>query len=212
MALTIDTRTATEYGVVRTFGQGDFQFNNFGSSNPATLSRVPGRIVERAVRPWRRLCRSRVRLSPVRRLHLRQVRLGLCHAVAGLSLATSPRTCSAARTPTPASTTFSTPPSSATAYRPRSVSMIRPCGTAPPSTTWASPVRSAPTAPDRTPMPARMRPKSSAGSGSIRLGVSSRFRPRRMRSVVRSTRWQPARCRTTCPKSAATPTPNGVAL
>src|SRR6185369_5779843 len=34
MALTIDTRTATEYGVVRTFGQGDFQFQNFGSSNP----------------------------------------------------------------------------------------------------------------------------------------------------------------------------------
>jgi hypothetical protein len=37
MALTIDTRTATEYGVVRTFGQGDFQFNNFGSSNPAVV-------------------------------------------------------------------------------------------------------------------------------------------------------------------------------
>jgi len=34
MALTIDTRTATEYGVVRTFGQGDFQFQNFGTSNP----------------------------------------------------------------------------------------------------------------------------------------------------------------------------------
>ena len=34
MALTVDTRTATEYGVVRTFGQGDFQFNNFGTSNP----------------------------------------------------------------------------------------------------------------------------------------------------------------------------------
>ena len=34
MALTVDTRTATEYGVVRTFGQGDFQFNNFGNSNP----------------------------------------------------------------------------------------------------------------------------------------------------------------------------------
>ena len=31
MALTVDTRTATEYGVVRTFGQGDFQFNNFGN-------------------------------------------------------------------------------------------------------------------------------------------------------------------------------------
>src|ERR1700742_1488448 len=36
MALTIDTRTSTEYGVVRTFGQGDFQFNNVGggSANP----------------------------------------------------------------------------------------------------------------------------------------------------------------------------------
>src|SRR6185369_3941808 len=41
MALTIDTRTATEYGVVRTFGQGDFQFNNFGTSNPATLNAFP---------------------------------------------------------------------------------------------------------------------------------------------------------------------------
>ncbi|ANW00762.1 porin [Bradyrhizobium icense] len=37
MALTVDTRTATEYGVVRTFGQGDFQFNNVGggSANPS---------------------------------------------------------------------------------------------------------------------------------------------------------------------------------
>jgi hypothetical protein len=42
MALTIDTRTATEYGVVRTFGQGDFQFNNFGSSNPSALAAFPG--------------------------------------------------------------------------------------------------------------------------------------------------------------------------
>src|SRR3954471_7584145 len=33
MALTVDTRTATEYGVVRTFGQGDFQFQNFGTSS-----------------------------------------------------------------------------------------------------------------------------------------------------------------------------------
>jgi hypothetical protein len=41
MALTVDTRTATEYGVVRTFGQGDFQFNNFGSSNPTTLTAFP---------------------------------------------------------------------------------------------------------------------------------------------------------------------------
>src|SRR5260221_4657937 len=29
MALTVDTRTATEYGVGRTFAPGDFQLNNF---------------------------------------------------------------------------------------------------------------------------------------------------------------------------------------
>ena len=33
MALTIDTRTATEYGVVRTFGQGDFQFSTQGAGS-----------------------------------------------------------------------------------------------------------------------------------------------------------------------------------
>src|SRR5258708_9978401 len=33
MALTIDTRTATEYGVVRTFGQADFQFSSFGATS-----------------------------------------------------------------------------------------------------------------------------------------------------------------------------------
>jgi hypothetical protein len=48
MALTVDTRTATEYGVVRTFGQGDFQFNNFGTSNPAPRSqRRAGRSTTR---------------------------------------------------------------------------------------------------------------------------------------------------------------------
>jgi hypothetical protein len=40
-ALNIDTRTNTEYGIVRTFAQGDFQFNNFGSSNPSTLGAAP---------------------------------------------------------------------------------------------------------------------------------------------------------------------------
>src|SRR5882757_4320746 len=40
MALTIDTRTATEYGVVRTFGQGDFQFSTLGANtfNPNSLN------------------------------------------------------------------------------------------------------------------------------------------------------------------------------
>jgi hypothetical protein len=42
-ALTIDTRTATEYGVVRTFGQADFQFDTLGSNttNPSVLT-APG--------------------------------------------------------------------------------------------------------------------------------------------------------------------------
>src|SRR3989442_773832 len=39
MALTVDTRTATEYGVVRTFAQADFQFTTFNSStlNPSSF-------------------------------------------------------------------------------------------------------------------------------------------------------------------------------
>jgi hypothetical protein len=44
MALTVDTRTATEYGVVRTFAQGDFQFTTFNSSslNPASIATNSG--------------------------------------------------------------------------------------------------------------------------------------------------------------------------
>src|SRR6195256_4301999 len=43
MALTVDTRTATEYGVVRTFGQADFQFQTLGNNttNPAVAAAVP---------------------------------------------------------------------------------------------------------------------------------------------------------------------------
>src|ERR1700716_695556 len=41
MALTIDTRTASEYGVVRTFLQGNFQFNTFGTSNGTVLGSSP---------------------------------------------------------------------------------------------------------------------------------------------------------------------------
>ena len=48
MALTVDTRTATEYGVVRTFGQGDFQFQNLGNTNAVSL----------ACRSRRRQCNS----------------------------------------------------------------------------------------------------------------------------------------------------------
>src|ERR1700710_29595 len=43
MALTVDTRTATEYGVVRTFGQADFQFQTLGhnNTNPAGQATLP---------------------------------------------------------------------------------------------------------------------------------------------------------------------------
>ena len=72
MALTIDTRTATEYGVVRTFGQGDFQFQNFGNSNPGTAAFTNTPSQQRfSLHRWRRLCGRRVPLHPVRRLHLR---------------------------------------------------------------------------------------------------------------------------------------------
>src|SRR5437762_12590516 len=39
LALTVDTRTATEDGVVRTFAQGDFQFTTFNSNsvNPCSF-------------------------------------------------------------------------------------------------------------------------------------------------------------------------------
>src|SRR6266850_8278522 len=44
MALTIDTRTATEYGVVRTFAQADFQFSTLGAStfNPNSIASNAG--------------------------------------------------------------------------------------------------------------------------------------------------------------------------
>src|ERR1700742_192315 len=44
MALTVDTRTATEYGVVRTFAQGDFQFQNFGTTNPNVIGAAPSSL------------------------------------------------------------------------------------------------------------------------------------------------------------------------
>jgi len=50
MAITVDTRTATEYGVVRTFGQGDFQFQNFGTTNPGNpATNFPGAPLNNAL-------------------------------------------------------------------------------------------------------------------------------------------------------------------
>ena len=41
LGLTVDTRTATEYGVLRTFALGDFQFQNFGTADPLFVSAPP---------------------------------------------------------------------------------------------------------------------------------------------------------------------------
>ena len=74
MAITVDTRTATEYGVVRTFGQADFQFTTLGNNttNPNTINMVApigsANILEQS---RRRLCRSRNGVHPVRGLHFR---------------------------------------------------------------------------------------------------------------------------------------------
>jgi Porin subfamily len=42
VAITLDTRTATEYGVVRTFGQLDWSFNGFVNQNPVSLAGFTG--------------------------------------------------------------------------------------------------------------------------------------------------------------------------
>jgi hypothetical protein len=41
LQLNVDTRTATEYGVVRTFGLANFNFQNNGTNNPTTLATFP---------------------------------------------------------------------------------------------------------------------------------------------------------------------------
>ena len=84
----------------------------------------------------RRLCRDGIHLPPVRRFHLRQVGVGLCLAVAGFPGQHQFESASAAKIPIPASTTSSTPRSSATACPAPSASTIPSCGTAPRSSIW----------------------------------------------------------------------------
>ena len=71
MALTVDTRTATEYGVVRTFGQGDFQFNNLRRpNNPNSVNTTLGNNATCCPAQAAATSRSNS-FHPVRRLHLR---------------------------------------------------------------------------------------------------------------------------------------------
>jgi hypothetical protein len=71
LGLSVDTRTATEYGVVRTFAVADFQFTTFGGStnNPAALAGAAAGSPARRTRWW--LCQRRTDFPAVRRLHVR---------------------------------------------------------------------------------------------------------------------------------------------
>ena len=74
MALTVDTRTATEYGVVRTFGQGDFQFSTLGGNtyNPTSINETsPVGGTQLLDTPGGGYVGGRNGVHPVRRLHLR---------------------------------------------------------------------------------------------------------------------------------------------
>ena len=74
MALTVDTRTATEYGVVRTFGQLDWSFD--------LTERQLQRSRNHSQRPADRDGNA---VPPVRWVHFGTLRLSLCDALAWLS-------------------------------------------------------------------------------------------------------------------------------
>jgi hypothetical protein len=74
-ALTVDTRTATEYGVVRTFAQGTGRLPvldlGIEHLHPAVDQRLfAGWRVEPARYSRRRLCGGRIRVPAIRRVHL----------------------------------------------------------------------------------------------------------------------------------------------
>ena len=104
MALTVDTRTATEYGVVRTFGQGDFQFTTLGNNrqpdsvNGVAAGRHSTNLLTRPAAAMSRSkwCSSSSQASPsVSRLRP-TLRRGM--VIPG----NNTRSCSAAMTPSPA--------------------------------------------------------------------------------------------------------------
>ena len=86
MVLTIDTRTATEYGVVRTFGPANIQFTTLGGSS-FSLNSVNFTSPVAGVQLLERPAAAMWRLGSfpaVRRVHLRQVGLRLRLALAGV--------------------------------------------------------------------------------------------------------------------------------
>ena len=190
MALTVDTRTATEYGVVRTFGQGDFQFNNLGGStaNPTRFTALPGVNANLLYTAGGGYVAVEYLFIQFAGFTFGKSASAYCDALEGFPGNINSSLLGGNNTDTGVNNI------QYTAEFGNGVSAS--IGLDDP-TVWdrtsvynlASPARSAPTAPARTPMPARMRPTSSATSASIRPGVCSSSRPPRMRSTLPTTRW-----------------------
>ena len=195
--------------MVRTFGQGDFQFHNFGSSNPSsTVGRRPGR-------------KPRNRSTPgggyvaVEYLFIQ---------FAGFTFGKSSSAYSTPWNGFPGNINSSLLGGNNTDTGVNNIQYTAEFGNG----VSASIGLDDPTVWDRTAVynlgipsaigangtgskftPARIRPTSSAGSGSIRPGVCSRCLPRPMRSADPTTRWVRAPSRRRFPKSAVTPRPSG---
>jgi Porin subfamily len=137
MFLAVDTRTATEYGVVRTFGAAKFQFTTLGGStfNPNSIN------TSLPVANSNLLDTAGGGYVAVTDLFLQFAGFTFGKSASAMQTpgrvrrATSRRFCWAASRPTtPVPTTSSTRWNWAMASPPRSALTIRPFGTAPPST------------------------------------------------------------------------------
>ena len=84
MVLTVDTRAATEYGVVRTFGQAEFQFQNFGTTDPVnSVGNVPDGPQQALLSSQAAVTSRSISIYPVCRIHFRQVCFRVRIALAG---------------------------------------------------------------------------------------------------------------------------------
>jgi len=116
MALTVDTRTASEYGVVRTFGQADFQFSTQGSNNvnPNTFTASPGAGTNTSLINGPGEGYVAVQYVFIQFAGFTFGKSASAYATPWQGFPGTIRRCSAVRTPIPVSIKFSIPRSSAT--------------------------------------------------------------------------------------------------
>jgi hypothetical protein len=130
MQLNVDTRTATEYGVVRTFGLANFNFQNNGNNNPTSLNTFPASSANGLFGPGGGYVSVDLLFIQFAGFTFGKSASAYATPWFGYPGNNSSFLMGGATT-SPASTTSSTPRSSATACRPPSVSMIRPCTAVP---------------------------------------------------------------------------------